>query len=79
MSQNIFLSLQFLTACKLSQLRQYKPLDTIYSHDRGTLSNVYFILSGECVILQCLHIRVTYIIHIFQYFNIFSKYFIKGE
>ncbi|XP_064554404.1 uncharacterized protein LOC135439600 isoform X4 [Drosophila montana] len=49
---------QILKACKLCTLKQYKPLDTIYIHDRGTLTNVHFVLSGECVILQCLEMKV---------------------
>ncbi|TDG42626.1 hypothetical protein AWZ03_010954 [Drosophila navojoa] len=49
---------QILKACKLCTLKQYNPLDTIYSHDRGTLTNVHFVLSGECLILQCLNMKV---------------------
>ncbi|KRF78599.1 uncharacterized protein [Drosophila virilis] len=49
---------QILKACKLCTLKQYKPLDTIYIHDKGTLTNVHFVLSGECVILQCLEMKV---------------------
>ncbi|XP_017855997.1 PREDICTED: uncharacterized protein LOC108608895 [Drosophila arizonae] len=50
---------QILKACKLCTLKQYNPLDTIYSHDRGTLTNVHFVLSGECLILQCLNMKVV--------------------
>ncbi|XP_032592921.1 uncharacterized protein LOC6563546 [Drosophila grimshawi] len=50
---------QLSHACKICSLRQFNPLDTIYSRDEGTLTNVHFVLSGECVILQCLHIRVV--------------------
>ncbi|XP_062123937.1 uncharacterized protein LOC133837265 [Drosophila sulfurigaster albostrigata] len=49
---------QILKTCKMSSLKQFKPLDTIYSHDKGTLTNVHFVLSGECVILQCLNMKV---------------------
>ncbi|XP_030564223.1 uncharacterized protein LOC115765011 isoform X2 [Drosophila novamexicana] len=49
---------QILKACKLCTLKQYKPLDTIYIHDKGTFTNVHFVLSGECVILQCLEMKV---------------------
>ncbi|KAL7728905.1 hypothetical protein ACLKA6_004244 [Drosophila palustris] len=49
---------QLLNACKMSSLKQFKPLDTIYSQDKGTLTNVHFVLSGECVILQCLNLKV---------------------
>ncbi|XP_023173612.1 uncharacterized protein LOC111601317 isoform X3 [Drosophila hydei] len=48
---------QILKACKLCTLKQYKPLDTIYSHDRGKLTNVHFVLSGQCLILQCLNMK----------------------
>ncbi|XP_034486169.1 uncharacterized protein LOC117790733 [Drosophila innubila] len=51
---------QILNACKMSSLRQFKPLDTIYSHDKGTLTNVHFVLSGECVVLQCLNVKVKH-------------------
>ncbi|KAH8310947.1 hypothetical protein KR044_003533 [Drosophila immigrans] len=51
---------QILKMCKMVTLKQFKPLDTIYSQDKGTLTNVHFVLSGECVILQCLNMRVTH-------------------
>ncbi|XP_064537076.1 uncharacterized protein LOC135427486 [Drosophila montana] len=45
---------QIVRACYYCQLAQYDPLQSIYSEDRGAVSCVHFILSGECVILQCL-------------------------
>ncbi|XP_030566087.1 uncharacterized protein LOC115766334 [Drosophila novamexicana] len=45
---------QIVRACNYCQLAQYDPLQSIYSEDRGAVSCVHFILSGECVILQCL-------------------------
>ncbi|KAH8381585.1 hypothetical protein KR093_008750 [Drosophila rubida] len=50
---------QIMKTCQMSTLKQFKPLDTIYSRDKGTLTNVHFVLSGECVILQCLNILVS--------------------
>ncbi|TDG40973.1 hypothetical protein AWZ03_012598 [Drosophila navojoa] len=45
---------QMVRACAYCQLEQYDPLQSIYSEDRGAVSCVHFILSGECVVLQCL-------------------------
>ncbi|XP_068158367.1 uncharacterized protein [Drosophila tropicalis] len=46
---------QRIHACKFGNLVQYEPLETIYYEDKGSVSYVHFILSGECVILQCLN------------------------
>ncbi|XP_023035016.1 uncharacterized protein LOC6648943 isoform X2 [Drosophila willistoni] len=46
---------QRIHACKFGSLVQYEPLETIYYEDKGSVSYVHFILSGECVILQCLN------------------------
>ncbi|KAH8246906.1 hypothetical protein KR032_003061 [Drosophila birchii] len=45
--------------CRLGSLQQYSPLDTMYCDDEGSLTNVHFVLSGECLILQCLRMAVT--------------------
>lgn len=45
-------------ACKLCVLRQFEPLETIYYEDKGQLSYVHFVISGECMILQCLQMLV---------------------
>ncbi|KAH8347092.1 hypothetical protein KR059_005173 [Drosophila kikkawai] len=45
--------------CRLGTLKQYSPLDTIYAEDAGSLTEVHFVLSGECLILQCLNMAVT--------------------
>ncbi|KAH8366569.1 hypothetical protein KR084_004122 [Drosophila pseudotakahashii] len=50
---------QIILACKYSYLVQYEPLETIYLGDKGSLGYVRFVLSGECVILQCLNMKVT--------------------
>ncbi|XP_030379525.1 uncharacterized protein LOC115627828 isoform X2 [Scaptodrosophila lebanonensis] len=47
---------QIINACKFGTLMQYEPLQTIYYEDKGSVSYVHFILSGECVILQCLNL-----------------------
>ncbi|XP_058982648.1 LOW QUALITY PROTEIN: uncharacterized protein LOC131804180 [Musca domestica] len=47
---------QVIDACKLGILRQFEPLQTIYYEDEGHLGYVYFVLSGECMILQCLEV-----------------------
>lgn len=39
-------------------LRQFEPLETIYYEDKGQLSYVHFVISGECMILQCLKMLV---------------------
>ncbi|XP_022209002.2 uncharacterized protein LOC111065247 [Drosophila obscura] len=49
---------QIRRACMFGSVVQYDPLETIYVEDKGSLSMVHFILSGECVILQCLNIRI---------------------
>lgn len=50
---------QIIDACKLSVLHQFEPLETIYYEDKGPLSYVHFVVSGECMILQCLQMKVT--------------------
>ncbi|XP_017851175.1 uncharacterized protein LOC108605872 [Drosophila busckii] len=50
---------QIVSACKFGIIRQYDPFDTIYSQDKEHLHHVYFILSGECVLLQCLYMKIT--------------------
>ncbi|KAH8354425.1 hypothetical protein KR084_010624 [Drosophila pseudotakahashii] len=44
--------------CRYGRLKQFEPLDTIFCDDIGSMTNVHFVLSGECLILQCLNIRV---------------------
>ncbi|EDW39388.1 GL13289 [Drosophila persimilis] len=39
---------------------QYDPLETIYVEDKGSLNMVHFILSGECVVLQCLNLKINH-------------------
>uniref|UniRef100_A0A6P4EII4 Uncharacterized protein LOC108042556 isoform X4 n=1 Tax=Drosophila rhopaloa TaxID=1041015 RepID=A0A6P4EII4_DRORH len=46
---------QVMEACRFGRLKQYQPLDTIYCDDIGSMTNVHFVLSGECLILQCLN------------------------
>ncbi|KMZ10071.1 uncharacterized protein LOC6740153 isoform X1 [Drosophila simulans] len=49
---------QIVNASKYGSIQQFDPLETIYTEDLGTMSYVYFVLSGECVVLQCLHMKV---------------------
>ncbi|XP_017028908.1 uncharacterized protein [Drosophila kikkawai] len=50
---------QIVNACKYANIHQFDTLETIYTEDQGSMSSVYFVLSGECVILQCLHMKVN--------------------
>ncbi|KAH8289865.1 hypothetical protein KR054_012401 [Drosophila jambulina] len=50
---------QTVNACKYANIQQFDTLETIYTEDEGSMSSVYFVLSGECVILQCLHMKVN--------------------
>uniref|UniRef100_A0A1A9WPT0 Cyclic nucleotide-binding domain-containing protein n=1 Tax=Glossina brevipalpis TaxID=37001 RepID=A0A1A9WPT0_9MUSC len=50
---------QLITACKVSSLKEFNPLETIYYEDKGQADYTYFVISGECMILQCLKILVT--------------------
>ncbi|XP_023158482.1 uncharacterized protein LOC101458382 isoform X1 [Ceratitis capitata] len=50
---------QIITACKLGLIRQFDPLETICYEDKGHVSYVHFVISGECMILQCLKIKAT--------------------
>ncbi|KAH8384465.1 hypothetical protein KR200_009250 [Drosophila serrata] len=56
---NFFTPEQIILACKYGFLAQYEPLDTIYLGETGSLSYANFVLSGECVILQCLSMKVA--------------------
>ncbi|XP_055384969.1 uncharacterized protein LOC129614406, partial [Condylostylus longicornis] len=40
------------------KLKEYKQMETIYHKDRGLLNYVYFVISGECMILQHLKVDV---------------------
>ncbi|XP_033167286.1 uncharacterized protein LOC117145664 isoform X1 [Drosophila mauritiana] len=50
---------QIVEACRYGRLKQFDPLDTIFCEDIGSMTNVHFVLSGECLILQCLNIKVS--------------------
>ncbi|XP_032578902.1 uncharacterized protein LOC6606914 isoform X3 [Drosophila sechellia] len=50
---------QIVEACRYGRLKQFDPLDTIFCEDIGSMTNVHFVLSGECLILQCLNIKTT--------------------
>ncbi|XP_030381888.1 uncharacterized protein LOC115629547 [Scaptodrosophila lebanonensis] len=50
---------QVVSACRVGTLKQFEPLETIYSEDKGSLTNVHFVLSGECVILQCINMKLN--------------------
>ncbi|XP_055852704.1 uncharacterized protein LOC129916637 [Episyrphus balteatus] len=50
---------QIVYACKVGLLKQYEPLETIYYEDKGPLSYVHFVISGQCMILQCLKMKVS--------------------
>ncbi|KAH8398020.1 hypothetical protein KR222_010198, partial [Zaprionus bogoriensis] len=61
---------QIVRACSLCHIAQFDPLTSIFSENRGAIGYVHFILSGECVILQCLKMNmiktsgnVTYELH----------------
>ncbi|XP_016961110.1 uncharacterized protein LOC108031864 isoform X2 [Drosophila biarmipes] len=49
---------QIVEACRFGRLKQFNPLDTIFCEDTGSMTNVHFVLSGECLILQCLNMKV---------------------
>lgn len=49
---------QIIQCCSLAQIKQYNPNDVIYAVDRGRLNSVYFVLSGNCTILQTLKLMV---------------------
>uniref|UniRef100_A0A1B0FQQ6 Cyclic nucleotide-binding domain-containing protein n=1 Tax=Glossina morsitans morsitans TaxID=37546 RepID=A0A1B0FQQ6_GLOMM len=50
---------QLISACKVSSLQEFNPLETIYYEDKGQADYTYFVISGECMILQCLKVRVS--------------------
>ncbi|XP_054725388.1 uncharacterized protein LOC129235526 isoform X1 [Anastrepha obliqua] len=50
---------QIISACRLALIRQFDPLETILYEDKGYDSYVHFVISGECMILQCLKVKVT--------------------
>nr|NP_573100.1 uncharacterized protein Dmel_CG12698 [Drosophila melanogaster]AAF48559.2 uncharacterized protein Dmel_CG12698 [Drosophila melanogaster] len=65
---------QIVNASKYGTIQQFEPLETIYTEDLGTMSYVYFVLSGECVVLQCLHMKVNMVNRekVFQLPNIYN-------
>lgn len=42
---------------KLATLQTYRPGEIVHEGDRGNSSSVYFVLSGDCAIFQCLRVR----------------------
>ncbi|XP_034118719.1 uncharacterized protein LOC117577871 [Drosophila albomicans] len=50
---------QVVSACKFGMIRQYDPMSTIYPEEKDSINHVHFVLSGECVLLQCLHMKVN--------------------
>ncbi|XP_017053249.1 uncharacterized protein LOC108096282 isoform X2 [Drosophila ficusphila] len=50
---------QIIEACRFGKLKQFEPLQTIFCEDIGSTTNVHFVLSGECLILQCLNIKTS--------------------
>ncbi|XP_037732501.1 uncharacterized protein LOC119563258 isoform X2 [Drosophila subpulchrella] len=50
---------QIVEACRFGKLKQFDPLETIFCDDIGSMTNVHFVLSGECLILQCLNMKVS--------------------
>uniref|UniRef100_A0A1A9WPS4 Cyclic nucleotide-binding domain-containing protein n=1 Tax=Glossina brevipalpis TaxID=37001 RepID=A0A1A9WPS4_9MUSC len=50
---------QLIAACKVSSLKEFNPLETIHHEDKGLAGYTYFVVSGECMILQCLKILVS--------------------
>ncbi|KAH8308637.1 hypothetical protein KR044_003699 [Drosophila immigrans] len=50
---------QVVSACKLGLIKQYDPLCTIHPEDKDSINHVHFVLSGECVLLQCLHMKAS--------------------
>lgn len=47
----------------LGNIKQFEPLQTIYGEDMGRLSNVFFVLSGNCIILQALKMKVPILLN----------------
>lgn len=41
---------------KLARLQTYRPCEVVHGGDRGNLSSVYFVLSGDCAIFQRLQV-----------------------
>ncbi|XP_053970026.1 uncharacterized protein LOC128871896 [Anastrepha ludens] len=56
---DFFTNQQLVTACKIATLQQFEPYETIYHQDKGLESFVHFVISGTCMILQCLKIKVS--------------------
>lgn len=52
---------QIRECCFLSQIKQYNEQQTIYKEDDndGLLTYSHFVLSGQCMILQCLKLKVN--------------------
>lgn len=53
---------QIRECCVLSRIKQYNEQQTIYKEDDndGLLTYSHFVLSGQCMILQCLKLKVYY-------------------
>lgn len=73
----VIIIVKVLSACKISTLRQFDPLETIYYEDKGQLSYVHFVVSGECMILQCLKMNVSLHKIIVAIYSIISRQRIK--
>ncbi|XP_049303998.1 cyclic nucleotide-binding domain-containing protein 2 isoform X3 [Bactrocera dorsalis] len=56
---DFFTNEQIVSACQLASLQQFEPYETIYHEDKGLETFVYFVISGTCMVLQCLEIKVA--------------------
>uniref|UniRef100_A0A0A1XFS8 Uncharacterized protein C20orf152 n=1 Tax=Zeugodacus cucurbitae TaxID=28588 RepID=A0A0A1XFS8_ZEUCU len=66
---NFFTKEQLVSACQLATLQQFEPYETIYNEDKGLETFVYFVLSGTCIVLQCLEMKV----HTYSSYRRFTK------
>uniref|UniRef100_W8BHV8 Cyclic nucleotide-binding domain-containing protein 2 n=1 Tax=Ceratitis capitata TaxID=7213 RepID=W8BHV8_CERCA len=56
---SFFSNEQVISACQLATLQQFEPYETIYHENKGLQTFVCFVISGTCMILQCLRIKVS--------------------
>lgn len=47
---------QMMECGRLASVRRYRPNEVVYAGDRDNSACVYFVLSGDCSIFQCLQV-----------------------
>lgn len=63
--------------CVLAKIKQFDTNETVFGERGGFLNFTHFILSGKCMVLQCLKIKVSTTLNIRMFFSVSIEIFIE--